>query len=45
MDTVQILELWDYVLNGSVDWSGEDRNAAGTIFVRNNAIDTLSMIP
>ncbi|CAH6419704.1 Hypothetical protein HVR_LOCUS780 [uncultured virus] len=34
------LQPWGYVLNGSVDWQGEDTNDHGTIIVVNNVITT-----
>lgn len=30
---------WEYVLNGEVEWEGEDRGDIGTIIVKNNIIE------
>lgn len=34
------LRRWNYILNGSVTWSGEDRKDRGTIIVTGNVVST-----
>ncbi len=34
------LKPWGYVLNGKVNWEGEDRNDVGTIVVKDNTVTT-----
>ena len=37
------LKRWGYVLNGTVEWQGEDRDDAGEIIVRNNVVEAYEL--
>jgi hypothetical protein len=38
------LQPWGYVLNGEVEWFGEDRDDRGLIVVDNNAVSTKTAV-